>query len=1084
MKKSFILKSSLIVIFAIIICLSFCGCSLINNITGSKLSSPTNVKFNDSTMVLSWDKVQDASSYSIMIKSNSKETVENTEKNSFDFSDYSVGAYQVSVRAINNKQKSDYSESIDIEIFATLVVNYSSIVAEYENSILTLSWQAVEHADGYTAEYVYNGKTERLTLAEPRFTISDYKQMSACKITISAVGSGYYKTGKGIVYNYYGAPDYENVFGTVTVDKLSIKSAVFGYEYVVKAILDEKIELDEFVDPVSESFVIPTEYLSELSNGEHFVYLLNGNGGRVYRLVVNDNRTPVMTIGNYVKDGEDLVGTIEAYGNELHGICGFYEPIDQSFYKIEGNKITLFADYLDAQSTGELRLNVRYTNTLDGDYHYLSFSVIITTQNAEIEATSYEFKGDDLDISILTHGDEILTIKSGNVPLDSSYYSSSKNKLTIKKSFFFTGKHENFTITTKNGAILSFSVVYMTEGFMPDKELYTFDKSQKTDLNVTGKLSGNKVVIYGNGLTPSDYLTSKQIVISKEFLSALDSSVYYFSAYSGGIVSDFAVKVYDSNGQINNLKLNYDLSESDTFITFNCDCGQNEHVYILDVNGTSQEKPCENMQVIAVDRTQSHILSVSCKTLGKTAVYMVTPTKDAIEYIRSHISVNGVVADKYIDSFEEFTFFIQYLVNGGSGLSEKDGETVSTDTAYMTNSFLDRVTSDENAVNQILKQVETSYPFSFSMSYTGSIATLTVRYRFNPDSLVNSGKTNESLVDNAINLKNGSRKSDYNSFEIDKNSKTERITTLGELERLAFGVKPVFASGSFAETVYNRARSILRTYVSDDMSDYEKVKVIYDYLISNVTYDGYAYEIFELRHRINGQSLDVQKGYIRQAIADNEKLSGFLSPFLSLTDSTELSTAFSNEMNSLSAFSSSGALTNGIAVCDGIASAFRIMCLIEGIDCLKVSGLGITVSGSENHAWNKVLVEDKWYIVDATWGRSSKTANHRYFMIGEYDASQTHVENFDSAYNSVVYTPANGMFDYYKHEKALYGDGDLYVESRDEFKKLVSAYRTNGVKSIELKIGYDCSSVQSEVKSLTFAVEYIVIDNVVRIIFK
>lgn len=1084
MKKSLFLKSTIIVVFAIILCLSFCGCTIINNLFGKKLEVPSNVKFNETSMILSWDKVENASSYKVAIKSGSSEDVKTTDKNSFDFSSYTAGEYQVRVKAMNDKKESDFSDYVGIKVFATLVIDYSSIVAEYKDTTLTVSWQAIEHADGYTVEYVYDGKTERLNLNDSIFTISEYKQMSACKITITAVGSGFYKTSKGVVYNYYGKPDYDNIFGTVTVDKLDIKPAVFGYEYVVKAILDEEIELDSLVDPVSESFVIPTDYLLELSPGEHFVYLLNGNGGRVYRLVVNDNRTPIITIADYVKDGEDLVGTIEVYGNELHGLCGFYEPIDNSFYKIEGNELTLFADYLDSQVTGELRLNIRYTNTLDGEYHYLPFTVKISTQKAELEATSYEFKGDDLEISILTHGDEILTIKSGSVFLGSSDYSSSKNKLTIKKAFLLSGKYENFVLTTLNGANLSFSVSYLTDGFLPDKAVYDFDKAKTGNLTITGTLSGNKVVLFGSGLTPSDYLTSKQIVISKEFLSALDAGVYSFSAYSGGVVTDFDVKVYDSNGKINNLKLNYDISESETYITFDCDCGQNEHTYILDVTAPSQEKPCENMQVVSVDRTESHTLSVSCKTLGKKTVFSITPPKNAIEYIQSHISINGVVADKYIDSFDEFVFLLQYAINGGSGLKTENGETVCSETAYFSDNFTKYIESNSNFINQGVAELELSYPCNISLSRAGAVATLTITFNYNPDNLSSSGKTTESLIDGAINLSSGSRESDYNSFKIDENSKTEKIATIGELEHLAFGVKPLFTSGSVAERVYKSAKDILRRYVSDDMTDYEKVKVIYEYLISNVTYDTYALELYELRNQVNGQTLGMQKEYIRQAITDNENLSEFLSPLLSLTDSQVLFKNLNTEITSLSAFSSYGALINGVAVCDGISSAFRIMCLIEGVDCLKVSGLGVTSTRTESHAWNKVFIDGKWYVVDATWGRSTDTVNHRYFMITEYDASQTHIENYDSSYNSVVEIPANGVFDYYKNGNALYVEGDLYVESRDEFKKLVTAYRLNGAKSIELKIGYDCSSVQSEVKTLNIAFQYIIMDNVVKIIFK
>lgn len=63
------------------------------------------------------------------------------------------------------------------------------------------------------------------------------------------------------------------------------------------------------------------------------------------------------------------------------------------------------------------------------------------------------------------------------------------------------------------------------------------------------------------------------------------------------------------------------------------------------------------------------------------------------------------------------------------------------------------------------------------------------------------------------------------------------------------------------------------------------------------------------------------------------------------------------------------------AVCDGKSKAFVLMCGIEGITAVRISGKAS--SDGKNfggHAWNKVLLDlngtgDKeWYFVDTTWG--------------------------------------------------------------------------------------------------------------------
>ncbi|MDN4479446.1 transglutaminase domain-containing protein [Demequina muriae] len=62
-----------------------------------------------------------------------------------------------------------------------------------------------------------------------------------------------------------------------------------------------------------------------------------------------------------------------------------------------------------------------------------------------------------------------------------------------------------------------------------------------------------------------------------------------------------------------------------------------------------------------------------------------------------------------------------------------------------------------------------------------------------------------------------------------------------------------------------------------------------------------------------------------------------------------------------------GILVAGTAVCTGYAQAFVAMAEEAGLDAVTVTGtdsLGLT---GELHAWNKVLIEGRWLVVDATW---------------------------------------------------------------------------------------------------------------------
>ncbi|MGE5455643.1 MAG: transglutaminase domain-containing protein [Ignavibacteriales bacterium] len=104
--------------------------------------------------------------------------------------------------------------------------------------------------------------------------------------------------------------------------------------------------------------------------------------------------------------------------------------------------------------------------------------------------------------------------------------------------------------------------------------------------------------------------------------------------------------------------------------------------------------------------------------------------------------------------------------------------------------------------------------------------------------------------------------------------------------------------------------------IPNNSTDFEKIKIIYDYFITNIKYDYDSYY------------------YLEEGTATN--------------DFTESSTAY-------------GALINGKAICEGIARAFYYVANKAGIYTLLVKSV------SRNHAWNIVWLKGKYYRLDATW---------------------------------------------------------------------------------------------------------------------
>jgi len=71
-------------------------------------------------------------------------------------------------------------------------------------------------------------------------------------------------------------------------------------------------------------------------------------------------------------------------------------------------------------------------------------------------------------------------------------------------------------------------------------------------------------------------------------------------------------------------------------------------------------------------------------------------------------------------------------------------------------------------------------------------------------------------------------------------------------------------------------------------------------------------------------------------------------------------------------------------VCESFAETYQYLCLINGLDCLIVTGIG----GEEEHAWNLVKIDNQWYGVDCTFDDTSADPTpYNYFGINDYRLS-------------------------------------------------------------------------------------------------
>ena len=115
-----------------------------------------------------------------------------------------------------------------------------------------------------------------------------------------------------------------------------------------------------------------------------------------------------------------------------------------------------------------------------------------------------------------------------------------------------------------------------------------------------------------------------------------------------------------------------------------------------------------------------------------------------------------------------------------------------------------------------------------------------------------------------------------------------------------------------------------------------------------------------------------------------------------LVENTEYDRSISKE----NIYNIYGALVNKESVCEGYAKAFKYLLDELKIPCVVVNGKATNSDGkTENHAWNYVEINGKWYGIDVTWddpliignGKITNDIKYRYFLKGEEFLRRDHI---------------------------------------------------------------------------------------------
>lgn len=385
-----------------------------------------------------------------------------------------------------------------------------------------------------------------------------------------------------------------------------------------------------------------------------------------------------------------------------------------------------------------------------------------------------------------------------------------------------------------------------------------------------------------------------------------------------------------------------------------------------------------------------HKVTAEINKITKTKTIVYLSEHDEAWYYASHFhDYGGYAQNRYITSKEELKNLILFV------LENKIAE-IKFYAGYSTPETV------KNDVSEVRDCVEESGIIpGYSLETSGNEFTIKFRFFADEAGLIETVNSPEYDAPDgfADAVQNTYSKPHYDdnvkkerNFYIDSVKETMSVSTSNMLYKaVAWGYQPVFM-GLQAENlkqIYDNAKDALSYIVSDEMSEYEKVHAIYDYIIYNVRYDH--------------DCANAEDKYVSGNLSLNEKMK-YYGYYL---EGIFLNKFYKKDMH---------------AVCDGKSKAFVLMCGIEGITAVRISGEA-TSDGKNfgGHAWNKVLLDlngtgDKeWYFVDTTWGDvgddSKEFLSHAYFLLSDDEVKNTHVEKQGHGYPK-----AEGKFDYYAHE--------------------------------------------------------------------
>ena len=282
----------------------------------------------------------------------------------------------------------------------------------------------------------------------------------------------------------------------------------------------------------------------------------------------------------------------------------------------------------------------------------------------------------------------------------------------------------------------------------------------------------------------------------------------------------------------------------------------------------------------------------------------------------------------------------------------------------------------------------------------------------NQESEQKNKKTKKSKVANKFyyNNLNSYAKLIYNSLNANKNNLKSGTTEiklsndLAELIEQSGNVEEAFSAAVNAfefdnpDVFYIDASKLMFYYEKNGFGNY-KIYLKHGDQYNNFLLDGFQDEtkIINAENEINIIANEI--------LDDANKVGDDYDKVLYVHDWLTSNVKYDQTLSNKNKDSIYGAIKEGEAVCGGYAKAFKYLLDRLNINCIIVQGVGTNELGQENHAWNLVELDGKWYGVDCTWDDPIIVGNltnytekkyYTYFLKGQsvFNSDHKQYENF------------------------------------------------------------------------------------------